>query len=1195
MNTPRDNSTPCVPAIGRWSLRTSVLGTGSLALALWMNASLAMAAQGAPGADAAPATTGAAAPAAGEAAPAASEPLHAVFIDVVGKVQWRASATDAWHEAQENDSVSAGVEVRTGLRSRSALRVGRNATILIDSGTVLTLPDVLQEGETLRTTAVVKSGRADFKVDHVGLTNDFRVVTPSTTLAVRGTYFAVASGPLMQVEVVGARSNAINAIELKYALNNSTVKMSRGAKSSSGVRNPAHAAVVAASAPTSATAAPSTTEKEVVETASSGPSPSQAGSSSQAVKSNRSDNKEQAIIGNVESSLSAKVQGDIDLANARTAQAIEYLMVVDGGQAAIAAQRDAVDALRGLATARRAAAMDALQRHQSALERSNLAESRTNGANGAFGELAGDFAGAMSSFDGNRTHAEDLLGSIQELLGDGKADWRQLMQLAREAHDALGGMNDSFKEAQELRDGMAASLSTVDSEIGALNAGVRTAAAQSIASYQSAVASLRTLVNSGASAAEVASASHAAVVRLQAMIADLARLAPTHAAMNAASRALSALSDASASLARAQTALAAIRAARENAGNDPRAAALGQVEQIYARIVQVRAALASQLLAANGLIANGDDWRTATNNFGADVLGGLGGNLAGQAQDGANTAAAGRAQVQAALAVANAAAADHAVALAGAESIASDLSGRNALAAAAGRDVGNSAAEMDAQSSSAEAAFARMLSAGSGQGMSSANDALAALQQMENTLLALTSRYADLTGALQGAPTAGELAPFQAAAAHAIESLLAAAANGDAGAGSAAGGAAHAGQTSGAAQELQSIAADLAERFGLSDALVSAAARAAAASAASAGGSASAAAAANMLVQQLAMIAHSDQMGQVAAQIDALLASNQHLSAQALHDLNAARAGYVATNEHGTQTFGTMTVRTSNDAAAQQSGVQANLAALSSMASSSTRYVAALDGAQTSANAAERALVSARGQRVIAEANEAATTGYFGRTQNALQHGDLGSAVSASNSAAQTAGAATQAAGSAAGHASTAATEAAKATTFGVAAERARIDVEKFGTNRQAFAAAAAANRQRVEAANAAMGSLKDQAQFYDAVAQMLSGRAGTAAARAAAAASGDAREQVFAIAVQLASSASDARTMEQTAGTNAGRMFGRSARLYVERAQAAALGAMTEAQRAALAAQRAETTADKAGTLVNGAMGGGKSPSMRR
>lgn len=142
--------------------------------------------------------------------------LQAIFMDVQGKVRWRINQNAPWTEAKVNDLLNAGAEIRTGLKSRSTLRVGKNATILVDSGTTFQLPEMVQEGQTLRTLATVKSGRADFKVDHVGFANDFKVVTPQTTLSVRGTGFALASGPLKGVDISGANSNTINAIEVKY-------------------------------------------------------------------------------------------------------------------------------------------------------------------------------------------------------------------------------------------------------------------------------------------------------------------------------------------------------------------------------------------------------------------------------------------------------------------------------------------------------------------------------------------------------------------------------------------------------------------------------------------------------------------------------------------------------------------------------------------------------------------------------------------------------------------------------------------------------------------------------------------------------------------------------------------------------------------------------------------------------------------
>ncbi|MCE9618814.1 MAG: FecR family protein [Planctomycetes bacterium] len=177
--------------------------------------------------------------------------LQAIFMDVTGKVRWRASETAPWTDAKVNDILDAGAEIRTGLKSQATMRVGKNATILVDSGTTCKLPVMVQDGQTLRTLASVKSGRADFKVDHVGFANDFKVVTPQTTLSVRGTGFSVSSGPLKGVDISGARTNTMNAVEVKYVAANLPYFVSGQGKTSSenGKRDPVQNAWVSTVGP----------------------------------------------------------------------------------------------------------------------------------------------------------------------------------------------------------------------------------------------------------------------------------------------------------------------------------------------------------------------------------------------------------------------------------------------------------------------------------------------------------------------------------------------------------------------------------------------------------------------------------------------------------------------------------------------------------------------------------------------------------------------------------------------------------------------------------------------------------------------------------------------------------------------------------------------------------------------------------
>lgn len=222
--------------------------------------------------------------------------VYALFIDVKGKVKWRANDKAPWQDASVDDRLPVGGELRTGLNgSRATLRVGLNATVLVDSGSVFTIPMSVKDGDQLRTLAGLKSGRADFKVENTGLGADFKVATPSSVLAVRGTGFAVQYGALKGAQVTGARTNAMRAIELRYALGNMTYFLSGQARSSLAMQNPVKHALLTAIGPPPLGGGQSEAEREQTltqqQTGSTGSSPDslQAQQSAQAMQSGRGD------------------------------------------------------------------------------------------------------------------------------------------------------------------------------------------------------------------------------------------------------------------------------------------------------------------------------------------------------------------------------------------------------------------------------------------------------------------------------------------------------------------------------------------------------------------------------------------------------------------------------------------------------------------------------------------------------------------------------------------------------------------------------------------------------------------------------------------------------------------------------------------------------------------------------------------
>lgn len=142
--------------------------------------------------------------------------LEAVVIEVEGSVRWRATEDEEFRALEVDDIVQPGAEIRTALRSGAKIRVGHNATVDIHSVSRVVIPQIVQDGDTLRTRAAVRRGRADFKVDKVGLVNDFQVITPSTTLAVRGTWFSIAHGGLLGTTIEMFDPGEISAAEVRY-------------------------------------------------------------------------------------------------------------------------------------------------------------------------------------------------------------------------------------------------------------------------------------------------------------------------------------------------------------------------------------------------------------------------------------------------------------------------------------------------------------------------------------------------------------------------------------------------------------------------------------------------------------------------------------------------------------------------------------------------------------------------------------------------------------------------------------------------------------------------------------------------------------------------------------------------------------------------------------------------------------------
>jgi hypothetical protein len=165
------------------------------------------------------------APAQGDAqAKKAAEPLpagerktfKAVVIQVEGLAQARAKPDAAWANVKVNDLLDPGAVIRTGRNSQVTLRLGQNATLLVDRQSRVAIPEIAQDGDVLRTRVAMNFGKADVRVDRIGLVNDFEVSTPTATLAVRGTTFRIWWDVVNGFRSMGVEANKLRAIEITY-------------------------------------------------------------------------------------------------------------------------------------------------------------------------------------------------------------------------------------------------------------------------------------------------------------------------------------------------------------------------------------------------------------------------------------------------------------------------------------------------------------------------------------------------------------------------------------------------------------------------------------------------------------------------------------------------------------------------------------------------------------------------------------------------------------------------------------------------------------------------------------------------------------------------------------------------------------------------------------------------------------------
>jgi len=134
---------------------------------------------------------------------------QATIKEVRGKVEVRAAGASAWSPAAPGMSLARGAIVSTGFNSQALLDLGAS-TVTVRALTRMTLEELIVKEGSASTSLNLRVGklRADVKSE-AGLAQNFKVKSPISTAAVRGTAFDFDGDSLEVIRGAVAFSNSL--------------------------------------------------------------------------------------------------------------------------------------------------------------------------------------------------------------------------------------------------------------------------------------------------------------------------------------------------------------------------------------------------------------------------------------------------------------------------------------------------------------------------------------------------------------------------------------------------------------------------------------------------------------------------------------------------------------------------------------------------------------------------------------------------------------------------------------------------------------------------------------------------------------------------------------------------------------------------------------------------------------------------
>ena len=121
--------------------------------------------------------------------------MRVTITGVEGMVQVREADDQPWRKAVVGMAVTEGAEFRTGPRSAVRCLIPPDQTITLDRLGVIKLMQALRDGNVVRTRVGMPYGRTRYDIEEAGVEHQAELVSPSSTLAVRGTRVSIFDQP----------------------------------------------------------------------------------------------------------------------------------------------------------------------------------------------------------------------------------------------------------------------------------------------------------------------------------------------------------------------------------------------------------------------------------------------------------------------------------------------------------------------------------------------------------------------------------------------------------------------------------------------------------------------------------------------------------------------------------------------------------------------------------------------------------------------------------------------------------------------------------------------------------------------------------------------------------------------------------------------------------------------------------------